>query len=59
MIKYKYNYCKKAVSYAFYSKTKYLSGNSRAVDARLLYFTYTHSRQLQKSTVTCIEMNVI
>ena len=34
----------------------------RAVDARLLYFTYTHSRLSQKltsSTVMCIEMNVI
>ena len=58
MIEYKYNYCKKAVSYAITAKPKYLSGNSRAVDARLLYFTYTHSRQLQKSTVTCIAMNV-
>ena len=40
----------------------YKSGNSRAVDERLLYFTYTHSRPSQKltsSTVTCIEINVI
>ena len=37
-------------------------GNIRAVDALHLYFTYTHSRPLQKlteSTVTCIELNVI
>ena len=40
----------------------YYSGNLRAVDAQLLYFTYTHYRQSQKltsSTVACIEMNVI
>ena len=31
-------------------------------DARLLYFTYTHSwpsQKLRSSTVTCLEMNVI
>ena len=39
----------------------YWSSNSRAVDVRLLYFTFTHSRPSQKltSTVTCMEMNVI
>ena len=37
----------------------FLSGDSRAVDADLLYFTYTHSRSSQKltsSTVTRIEI---
>ena len=45
-----------------WQKPVYYSGNLRAVDAQLLYFTYKHYRQSQKltsSTVACIEMNVI
>ena len=40
----------------------YLSGNSRAIDERLLYITYTHTRPSQNvtlSSVECKEMNVI
>ena len=39
----------------------YYLGNSRAVDAGLLYFTYAHSMPSQKLTssiVTYIEMNI-
>ena len=50
----------------YWQKPMYQSGNSRAVDAWLLYFTYTHSRpysmpaqKMTSSTVTCLEMNAI